>query len=226
MTKQHNRKQFGDHENQRRSFLKKAGVVAPVVATLASKPAFGKAFCNISGFASASPANVSGVARHQSAGCGGFSHGAWKNPDNGNGNGDGNRSHWYATGIAPNPRTGTGNTNSVPVQGYPITADPDDETQDPPGTLFASAFTHLTGDMRTFEDVINENGSFDQFAAQTYLNAIFFGWNTVPDKINSLDVVRLHQAHINGWTSVTMSSGNTVNLIGVDIKAFFENTQH
>lgn len=226
MTEQHNRKQSGDKALSRRKFLTKAGVVAPVVVTLTSKPAFGKV-CNISGFASASPANVSGTARHQVQGCGGFSHGAWKKPDHGNGNGDGNRSHWYATGVAPDPRDGADPSNSKSVPGVPIGADPDVESEDPPATEFREVFTHMMNDVRTFEEVVSANGSFDQFAAQTFLNAVYFGWGSDPDKISPVDVIELHKAEVYMWTSVTLpSSGKTVSLVGVDIKAFFENTQH
>lgn len=207
----------------RRRFLAKAGLVsAPAVLTMVSKPALG-AVCNISGFTSVSP---SGVVRHEVQGCGGFSHGAWKKPDQGNGNGDGNRSHWYAAGIAPNPRN-TGNPAYATSPGNPISAAPNVPSQDPPATLFSAVFTHVT-DSRTFEEVIEDNGSFDQFAAQTLLNALYFGWGTGVEasKISPLDVVYLHEAYVKGWSSFTSESGNEINIDGIDVKAFFENTQH
>lgn len=207
--------------NKRRLILK-AGV--PAILTMASKPSFG-AVCNISGFASVAAGSVSGVARHEVVGCGGFSHGAWKKPDHGMGGGDGNRSHWYAAGIAPDPR-GTANNAFATPPGVPIIADPNDPSEDPPATDFAQVFTHMSGDMRTFEDVVEANGSFDCFAAQTYLNALYFGWGSDSSKISPEDVILLHEAGVKGWTSFVDSNGNTINLIGVDIKMFFENTQH
>lgn len=207
----------------RRQLLGKAAVGAPLVLTLASKPALG-AVCNISGFASVSP---SGVVRHTTDSCGGYSHGAWKNPDQGNGNsnGDGNRADWYTAGIAPNPRVGTGNMSSEAPPGVTITADPSDSALDPPATLFSDVFTHDTTS-RTFEDVINQNGSFDQFAAETYLNALFFGWGMDASKISPIDVIGLHHAGVEGLTTYVNSNGTSVNLVNIDIKAFFENTQH
>lgn len=83
--------------NARRSLLKKVGVAAPVVVTLASRPAYGAGFCSLSGFASM---NASGVLRHQNQNCGGYSYGGWKTAY---GNGDGN----WATenvGVIPNPQ--------------------------------------------------------------------------------------------------------------------------
>ena len=80
--------------------------------------------------------------------------------------------------------------------------------------------------MADIEDVINDNGSFDQFAAQTLMNALFFSWHMDDSKISPDDVIALHHAGITGATSFVNSNGVTVNLVNVDIKAFFENTQH
>lgn len=215
--------------SSRRKFLTKAGIAAPVVLTMASKPAFGATVCNISGFASVTP---SGIARHTTQSCGGFSHGAWKNPDNGNSNGDGNRQHWYDAGIAPEPRPRknhpdwTGNDNFATQPGVAITSDRDKKRQDPPATMFKDVFTHMTSDERTYEAVIEDNGSFDQFAAQTVLNALYFNWGPLDKKISAPDVVKLHEAHVKGWSSFQTTAGNTVDLTGIDIKAFFESTQH
>lgn len=213
--------------SSRRKFLTKAGVVAPVMLTMANKPAFGATVCNISGFTSVTP---SGMKRHTMQSCGGYSHGAWKNPDNGNGNGDGNRQHWYDAGIAPEPRERsnhpdwTGNPKFATPPGVPIISDVSKKRQDPPATMFSDVFVHMAGDSRTFEEVIEANGSLDQFAAQTLLNALYFGWSG--DKISPEDVILLHEAHVNGRTSFRNHAGSTVSIVGIDVKAFYESTQH
>lgn len=84
-------------KNTRRSVLKKIGIAAPVVVTLASRPAYGSGFCSLSGFASM---NASGVLRHKDQSCGGYSHGGWKTPY---GNGDGNWAY-ENVGVMPNPK--------------------------------------------------------------------------------------------------------------------------
>lgn len=201
---------------QKRRMLLKASI--PAVLTLASKPSFG-AVCNISGFVSMSPGHVSGVARHETASCGNLPDGVWKNPDLALGSSGTKRSMWYAAGVAPDPRQPGGNTAYTPG-----TANPLYPNQDPPATLFVEIFTHMTGDTRSLHQVIEMDGTLDQAAAQTYLNSVYQNWASQSDKISPQDVVLLHEAAVNGWTSFTNSAGTVISLVGIDVREFFLNT--
>lgn len=181
----------------RRRFTR-AGVAAPIILTLANRPAFG-AICTVSGFASFSPNNPSGV-RHKVDGCGGYSPVGWKNPDAGNG--DGSREDWIAAGYFANPRP---NTN------------------DPGGTLFVDVFGGTTSGFGTLHDVLkNKSGSLEFHAVAALLNAGFMPTYG----LSKADVIGLYWLGATGTGSYTTASGTVINAKDINVKAFFEQTYH
>lgn len=193
-----------------------AGVGVPVVLALANRPAFG-AICTPSGFVSSSPENPSGV-RHVVNGCGGLSPGAWKNPDAGNG--DGSRAQWIAAGYYPNPRQegnsspgNSGNKGGGPGNGG------GGNYNDPPGTLFDTAFG-TAYDLGTMHDVLlNMPGSLEFHAVAGLLNAHTFGY------MEPYDFVGLYRAVKMGAPYTTLS-GVEVFMTESQLKDFIEQTYH
>tara|TARA_R110000787_G_scaffold79212_1_gene173187 strand:- start:91 stop:717 length:627 start_codon:yes stop_codon:yes gene_type:complete len=175
-----------------------AGLAAPVILSLASRPAFG-AVCSPSGFVSYSPNNPSGV-RHEVSGCGGISPGGWMHPDVGQGNSDGNRSQWYAAGYAPNPRNGN----------------------DPDATLFVDVFG-VGSEWGTLHDAMLEYpGSLQFHAVAALLNASL----PIPGYMSPVDVVGLYVAAYTGAPTYVTSGGALIQMADFDLKAFFDQTYH
>ena len=205
-------------QDSRRSLLKKAAIGAPVVMSLANKPAFG-AVCSLSGFQSVNP---SGVGRHGD-GCGGISPGGWKQ----NGyktNGDGNRNEWLATGTSPNPRVAGSHKYNTNFGHFPA---------DGPGTLFFDIFPDANPTVsvllnETLHDVLLRNpGSLEFHVISNYLNSIKFSWgNPGTGKVAAFDVVGIYEAFTNNEMSYTTISGNTLNLTGFDLHSFFSQLYH
>ncbi len=204
-----------DGQLSRRRFTG-AGLAAPVILSLASRPAFG-AICTPSGFVSYSPNNPSGV-RHVVDGCGGLSPGAWKNPYAGNG--DGSFRDWLAAGYLPNdpdeqpPNAGAGN-NTSGIRRY---------KRDNPGpyvpTLFTDAFGGYGPSGLSMHDVLLDlPGSLEFHAAATLLNAA----SGIPGYMSPSTVINLYIASFTGTYS---SGGTTIDMSTFDLKAFFEQTYH
>ena len=186
----------------RRRFAK-AGIAAPVVLMMSNRSAFG-AVCTVSGFVSFSPNNPSGV-RHQVTGCGGWSPGAWKNPDAGNG--DGSRKDWKKAGYFPNPRP--------------------NQLSDPAGTPFHLAFGLSDNGWGSMHDVLlNRPGSLEFHATATLLNAAYRQNMGIPGYMPPSDVIGLYQAYVSHAANYTTSSGSVVPLDNLDLKYFFEQTYH
>lgn len=199
-----------DSQLSRRRFTG-AGLAAPAVLFLASRPAFG-AVCSPSGFASYSPNNPSGV-RHVVDGCGGFSPGAWMNPDAGNG--DGSRAQWLP--YSPNPRqegnTSPGNSGNAGGGGALF--------DDPPGTLFFDVFG-VNDHFGTLHDVLlDRNGSLEWHVVAALLNS-----TTIFGYMATADVIGLYLAEVNDHASYTTVGGTVIPMIEFDLKAFIEQTYH
>lgn len=187
----------GAGERLTRRRFTRAGLAAPVILTLANRPAFG-AICTVSGFTSYSPNNPSGV-RHVVSGCGGYSPGAWKKPDAGNG--DGSRSQWIAAGYHPNPRP---------------------DTSDPAGTTFDAVFGTSSG-YGTLHDVLkNRPGSLEFHAVAALLNAGYMGSTY---GLTTADVIGLYWLEALD-VPYTTASGSVIQPGDIDVKAFFEQTYH
>lgn len=188
-------------DKSKRKFSK-AGMAAPVIMTLTSQSALGVTNkCTISGFHSVTP---SGVERHTVESCGGivpggegFSPGGWGQPDVGNGNSDGNRTQWYSTSNAPNPRNGNGNTSYSPD-----TANPSAPGQDPVATLFNSIFTHSSRTGSLHDAILDTSNQLDRHAAANYLNAVLLSWGS-PGHISASEIVNLHFEVLNSTSQYT-----------------------
>ena len=202
-------------DKSKRKFSK-AGLAAPVIMTLTSQSALANDpnRCTISGFSSVTP---SGVARHEVVNCGGivpdgegFSPGGWGRPDVGNGNSDGNRSQWYSTGNAPNPRNGSGNSNFSPS-----TASASAPGQDPVPTAFSTIFVHSSRTDSLHDAILDTSNQLDRHAAANYLNAVLLSWGA-PGHISPSEVVNLHYEVLNGTSPYTED----------EVIAFFNNLYH
>ena len=199
-----------DSQLSRRRFTG-AGLAAPVILSLASRPAFG-AVCTPSGFVSYSPNNPSGIRRHEAA-CGGFSPGAWKTPDAGQG--DGSRAQWLP--FVPNPRQ---EDNASPGKSARRSRSVD-TLADPPGTLFFDVFG-VNDHFGTLHDVLLDRpGSLEFHVVAALLNS-----TTIPGYMATEDVIGLYLATINGYTTYTTVQGVTIPMGGFDLKAFIEQTYH
>ncbi len=194
-----NAERLDDSKLSRRRFTR-AGLAAPIILSMASKPAFG-AVCSPSGFVSYSPDNPSGVRRHGTDGCGGLSPGAWRNPDAGRG--DGSRGAWHYAGYYPNPR------QNGELGG------------DPPGTLFVDVFG-VHPEFGTLHDVLLEKpGSLEFHVVAALLNS-----RTIPGYMSHDDVIGLYLATINGHASYTTTGGVTIQMHDFYLKEFIEQTYH
>jgi len=205
-------------QTSRRSLFKKAAIGIPVVLTLANRPAYG-AICSISGFQSVNP---SGVQLNTGSGCGGFSPGGWKHPDNGQGATDANRSDWEAAGCNPNPRediaatyTGSGTINKPAVT-----------FNDPAGTTFNYIFNRTAPgfalDTTMHDILLNNEGSLASHAIANYLNSMAFtGY-----RLTGYDVVGLYCAWVDNTDTFTTSAGTVVTLENIEqnggLKSFFD----
>ena len=193
---------YTEVDKSKRKFSK-AGLAAPVIMTLTSQSALAIVpnRCTISGFSSVTP---SGVERHTVDSCGGivpggetFSPGGWGSPDVGNGNSDGNRSQWYSTGNAPNPRNGSGNSNFSPS-----TASASVLVQDPVPTAFNRIFTHSSRTDSLHDAILDTSNQLDRHAAANYLNAVLFSWGA-PGHISASEIVNLHLKVLNQTSQYT-----------------------
>jgi hypothetical protein len=180
----------------RRRFTR-AGLAAPIILSLASRPAFG-AVCSPSGFVSYSPDNPSGV-RHVEDSCHGISPGGWMHPDVGRGNSDGNRSQWYAAGYYPNPR--------------------DDKDPDP--TMFATVFGSGSEYGSLHDAMLNYPGSLQFHIVAALLNS-----KTIPGYMSTHDVIGLYQAKVNGFATYTTSGGVSIPMDEFHLQAFLDQTYH
>lgn len=188
---------------------------APAVLTLLSIPAFGArgAVCSISGMQSVNP---SGVTRHTTTGCGGYSPGAWKTPYGGNG--DGSLADWHQAGLNyynqefyPNPGSGNG-------------ANPTSSSE--PATLFSSIFTS-PGDPDSLHDKLEQTGdTFERSTVEAFINACFFQWGVGANtSIHAIDVVGLYNA--TPGSQYQTVKGNTVTVPSDgDLHIFFYNLMH
>ncbi|MEQ9462700.1 MAG: hypothetical protein RJQ10_03495 [Haliea sp.] len=203
-----------DSQLSRRRFTG-AGLAAPVILSLASRPAFG-AVCTPSGFVSYAPNNPSGLRRHEAA-CGGFSPGAWKTPDSGNG--DGSRAQWLP--FAPNPRQGGNSSPGNSGRNKNKKSGGGDAFTDPPGTLFFDVFG-VNDHFGTLHDVLLDRpGSLEFHVVAALLNS-----TTIPGYMATDDVIGLYLATIYGYPSYTTVKGGVIPLAGFDLKAFIEQTYH
>ncbi|MEQ9395851.1 hypothetical protein [Haliea sp.] len=204
-----------DSQLSRRRFTG-AGLAAPVILSLASRPAFG-AVCTPSGFVSYSPNNPSGIRRHEAA-CGGLSPGAWKTPDAGKG--DGSRAQWLP--FAPNPRQeGNASPAAKSAEKSAKKSRSVDTFADPPGTLFFDVFG-VNDHFGTLHDVLLErSGSLEFHVVAALLNS-----TTIPGYMATEDVIGLYRATFYGYSSYTTVKGATIRMDGFDLKAFIEQTYH
>lgn len=173
--------QFGKQkiDTSRRS-LTKAGVLAPVIMTLASKTALGESYyCTISGMQSGNMSSHTGGYT-----CAvGFSPGGWWENAKKTKNQDGNLNQWCLAGVNPFSIDMDGTTKRVLYQGVPrfgkdSTANwekihikiADTFNANASATTFNSVFGGP--DSRSLWDVLdNANGSLEWHAIADYLNA-------------------------------------------------------
>lgn len=218
----------------RRGVIRGLSVGLPVVATLTSRPAIA-AVCSPSGFVSYNPAvNPSGV-RHFTEGCGGFSPGAWGNPDSGAklfvsnnvvtgykaANSDGNRDQWDAAGVVCSQRHM--DKRLWPESNKTATDWSHFDTIDMlPPTSFGEIFGD--GDTRSLLEIINDESDQEKrHSAAAYLNASYFGWGkgAHANKMSPQDVVDLYVAYITGTPYKGVPLPNNFDLV-----AFIEQTYH
>jgi len=151
-------------DKSKRSFAK-AGVLAPVIMTLASRSALGAQVCTPSGFVSATTTTVSG-SNHNVVSCGGVSPGAYKTPYNGN---DGN----WVTPYLPGGASSAIHPEWFGNRSTPITSGEHKESNKtfenfdnkatPIGTLMSEGFSYPNGYLATYTmyDVLWMTGNED-----------------------------------------------------------------
>lgn len=197
----------------RRRFI--TSMAVPAALAVVSKPVFATGnVCNISGFTSVNP---SGVERHETMGCGGFSPGAWKNPYSGRG--DGSLQDWITAGKNFHQFYGTsGFENGF----FP---NPDGSSSSTAATKFSDIFSSSSG-MSLHDAMLLTGSHVERFAACAFLSACFFKWGTGANKskISPVDIIGLYDAR-NDFNYVT-TSGTTIDMNTFDLKGFYEQLQH
>lgn len=212
-------------DKSRRSFAK-VGVVAPVIMTLASRPALG-AVCSVSGYISATPANASG-ARHNVDSCGGLSPGAYATPVSGAGEWP---TGYYPGGLNSGGSTGSGNGGGNGNQsGGGNHPEGLGKRNNPLGTTMAVGFNHSLGYLadQSMYDVIwmKGNGDPDQLGAHlvaALLNAAS-GLYLSPNGLTVANVQEMYQQLSSLKGTFTAAPG--VEWDAAQVVAFIKQTFH
>ena len=192
-------------DKSRRSFAK-AGVIAPVILTLASRPALG-AVCTTSGFVSATATTVSGSNNNVSS-CGGLSPGYYK------------QAHIHPW---PSAYSAGGFTTGITTDGLGARTNP-------VGTLMSVGFSY-NGFLATSSmyDVLWVNGNQDPYKLGAHLVAALLnaaaGLYTSSNGLTVADLKDMYvQLSLSGGSSGTYSPAPGVTWTAAEVLAFLSQT--